>query len=69
VEFIDSVLCDVCSNVGRGVVLLRGRICLSCAQDDAELVKEIVRLAMPEMAVTLEAASAELAKIAGQSEG
>jgi hypothetical protein len=44
----------VCSNAGRGVKFPGKQIRLECAGDDAELVKEIVRVAMPEMARKLE---------------
>lgn len=53
-EFQESVLCDLCSNAGRGVKLKGKRICLDCVQDDIELVKEVVRMAMPDMAAKLE---------------
>lgn len=51
----ESLLCDLCSNVGRGVKLPGRSVCLDCAGDDAELVKEIVRMVMPEMAAKIEA--------------
>jgi hypothetical protein len=54
-----SVLCDVCSNAGRGVKLPGKKICLDCAGDDPELVVQIVHLVMPEMAAKLEAAIKE----------
>lgn len=50
----ESVLCDLCSNAGRGVKLPGKRVCLDCASDDAELMKEIVKLVMPEMAAKIE---------------
>jgi hypothetical protein len=46
----ESVLCDLCSNAGRGVKLPGKKICLDCAQADAELVRQIVHVVMPEMA-------------------
>lgn len=57
IEIHDSILCDLCSNVARGVKAKGQRICFACA--DAELVKEIVKLAMPEMAAKLETAIAQ----------
>ena len=55
IDLQQSILCDVCSNAGRGVKLPGKKICLDCAADDAELVKEIVRVVMPDMAAKLEA--------------
>lgn len=48
IEIQPSVLCDECSNVGKGVALPGRKICLSCASDDPELLAEICRVAMPE---------------------
>ncbi len=50
IDLRESVLCDLCSNVGRGVKLPGKKICLDCAGDDPELVAAIVRVAMPEFA-------------------
>jgi hypothetical protein len=50
VEILASVLCDLCSNVGRGVKLPGKTICLDCASDDPALVEQIVRVSMPEFA-------------------
>ena len=41
VDLQENLLCDVCSNAGRGVKFPGKQICLECAGDDAELVKEI----------------------------
>jgi hypothetical protein len=54
IDLQENLLCDVCSNAGRGVKFPGKQIRLECAGDDAELVKEIVRVAMPEMARKLE---------------
>ena len=48
IDLQQSILCDLCSNAGRGVKLPGKRICFDCAQSDAELV-------MPDMAAKLEA--------------
>ena len=40
----ESILFDLSSNFGRGVILPGRCICLDCAQDDFELVVEIVRV-------------------------
>jgi hypothetical protein len=53
-EIQQSILCDICSNVHRGVKLPGKKICLDCAADDPELVVQIVRHVMPEMARRLE---------------
>jgi hypothetical protein len=42
IEFRSSVLCDRCFNAGKGVKLPGRALCLDCAGDDAELLKEIV---------------------------
>jgi hypothetical protein len=55
IEFLESVLCDSCSNANRGVRVSGWAICLHCIQDDVGLLKQIVRLAMPEIAAKLEA--------------
>jgi hypothetical protein len=41
IDLQENLLCDVCSNAGRGVKFPGKQICLECAGDDAELVKEI----------------------------
>jgi hypothetical protein len=56
IDLRENLLCDVCSNAGRGVKLPDKMICLDCAGDDPELVVQIVHLVMPEMAAKLEAA-------------
>lgn len=50
----ESILCDLCSNVGKGVKTRGKMICFDCAQSDSELVREIVRAAMPELSEKLE---------------
>ena len=34
IDLQQSILCDVCSNAGRGVKLLGKKICLDCAGND-----------------------------------
>ena len=50
IEFRESVLCEICSNVHRGAKLAHKTICLDRAGDDPELVKKIMRAVMPELA-------------------
>ena len=54
IDLQQSILCDVCSNAGRGVKLLGKKICLDCAGNDPELVRQIVHHVIAEMAQKLE---------------
>lgn len=53
-EILESILCDLCSNAGRGVQLQGKRVCLDCCQDSPALVVELVHVVMPAMAKELE---------------
>jgi len=41
IDLQQSILCDVCSNAGRGVKLPGKKICLDCAGNDPELVRQM----------------------------
>ena len=55
IDIQPSILCDLCQNANRGLILPGRKICLDCASDDAELLVEIVRAVMPKFAAKYDA--------------